>query len=141
MERKRKILLPLAEPIDSQKLKGLIVGQLWLEGDEFTLFHIIESPVVSSLGIEQFNDQITESESWLREIADELRKEGINTRAKVAVARDAVDAIAEEVEEGDYDLVVMLKRKRRKLRRLILKGVSERVASAVRVPVVTLLME
>ncbi|RLG54433.1 MAG: hypothetical protein DRO00_01295 [Thermoproteota archaeon] len=73
--------------------------------------------------------------------ADELRKEGNNTRVRVAVARDAAGDIVEEVKEGDYDLVVMLKRKKGKLRRLILKGVSERVASAVRVPVITLLME
>ena len=75
MERKRRILPPLAEPIDPQKLKGDIVGRLWLEGDEFTLFHIIGSPAASSLGLEQFNEQIASSESLLNETADRLKKE------------------------------------------------------------------
>jgi nucleotide-binding universal stress UspA family protein len=141
MESRRKILLPLAEPVDPQKLKGLIIGKLWLEGDEFTLFHVIESPAASSLDLEQFNRQIAKSESWLNEIGEELRRGGLDVKVKVAVARDAAEAIVEEITGGDYDMVVFLKKKRRALKRLIIRGVSEKVASSVSIPVVTLLMD
>ena len=137
---KRRILLPLARPIDPQELKGLVIGKLWLEGDEFVLFHVIESPAASSLSLDQFKNQIVEAESWLGEIAEGLSRGGIKAEVKVAIARDAADAIVEELSESDYDLVVMLKRKRGLLKRLISRGVSERVASSVSVPVMTLLM-
>lgn len=141
MESRRNILLPLAEPVNPQKLKALIIGKLWLEGDEFTLFHIIESPAASSLDLEQFNRQIAKSESWLNEIGEELRKGGLNVRVRVAVARDAAEAIVEEIRGGDYDMMVLLKKKEGILKKLIFRGVSEKVASSVSILVVTLLID
>jgi len=77
----------------------------------------------------------------LNEIAERLRERGMAVKVIVAEARDVADAIVEEAEEGKYDLILMFKRKRKGLKHVLTRSISERVAKATKRPVMTILKE
>ncbi len=129
----RKILLPLKERVDA----GEIVAALsQLEGgNEVTLFHVVKVPITTPLGVE------VSTPEWLKSLAEELRKSGMNVRVVVAEARDVASAIVEEAEEGKYDLIIMFKKKKKGLERVVGRSISEKVAEETRRPVMTILRE
>lgn len=109
-----------------------VISQLG-ERSELTLFHVIEVPITTPLNVG------TSAPDWLRDLARELKAKGIPIRVLVTEARDAAEAIVEEAEKGEYDLIIMFKRKRKGLGKVVGRSVSERVSRMTRRPVMTIL--
>jgi len=70
-----------------------------------------------------------------------LKEYGYETKVKVAVSRDIVSGIVEEVKNGGYSMVVLFRRPRGFWGRIglkLFKSVSQRVLDDVTVPVLIL---
>ena len=136
----KKILIPLANPIKPDVLipKLSVISE---RGDKIVLFHVLEAPETASLDTLEFKDEIAEAEKWLKKMKEELGQGGIDASFKVALSRNIPDAIVSEAQEGEYDIILMLKRRRTGVKSIFKKSISETVSRRVEKPVVTYLVE
>lgn len=136
----KRILVPLYRKIDLDAFLQMIVAVL-SRGDEITLFHVIQVPITTAMDKELFSKEIEEANKWLEEMAKELASRGLKAQTRVVMSRDIAEAIAREGEEGNHDVIFMLKRKRKSLRKVFQRSISSRVSELSRKPVITILVD
>lgn len=107
---KVKVLVPLFSWIEPENLEAIFIGRVWLEDAEFTLFHVVEAPMVTAL--DSLSREISEASSWLNKIKSWLKVRGFDVKVKVVSARNAGEAIASEANEN-HDLILIIRFKRR----------------------------
>ncbi len=138
----RKILLPVGNRVRDPETLFSLIGSLVLPDDKITIFHVITAPETTPLDKEDFSYLIKEKEKLLESICETLSAKGLKVEKKVGIARDVAEAIVSEAEEGNYDLILMLKRSRKGLiDRVFRRSISSRVACSTRKPVVTILVD
>ncbi|PNV77816.1 MAG: hypothetical protein C0200_04280 [Thermoproteota archaeon] len=136
----KRILVPLYRKIDLDLFLHMIVPIL-SEKDEITLFHVIQVPITTAMDKELFSKELEEVSKWLEEMAEELAGRGLRVQTRVVMSRDVAEAIAREGEEGNHDVIFMLKRRRKSLKRVFQRSISSRVSELSRKPVVTILVD
>jgi nucleotide-binding universal stress UspA family protein len=136
----KRILVPLYRKIDLDVFFHIIMPVL-SEKDEITLFHVIQVPITTAMDRELFSKELEEANKWLEEMAKELMDKGLNVRTRVVMSRDIAEAIAREGEEENHDVIFMLKRRRKSLKRIFQRSISSKVSELSRKPVITLLVD
>ena len=124
----RKVLVPLGWQVPVDELISALV-ELG-EDIQVTLLHVVSIPMTAPLEVE------VEPPEWMVKLAEELKSRGYEVEVKVIEARGVVEGIVEEAEENKYDLILMFRRKRRWFPK-IRPGISGRVMSLSKRPVVT----
>ena len=137
-QRPPSVLVPVPGPVDKEKLAVVLDKLYFLGRPRLTLFHVVEvSSRTSPLNSEFFRDAINRAERGLKPLKTWLEKLGYKVSIKVVLARDVAEGIVDEVGLGGYDAVVMMRGlKRRFLRGLFHRSVSERVVRASGCPVI-----
>jgi len=131
--RLNKILIPIADFYDKEKIThGLQVLSVF-KNPLIVLFHIIEVPSrTQSLNTHPYEKQIAEHRRRIEAIAEWLREQDYEVKVKIALARSIVEGIVTEANTGNYDAVLMLKRRVRKgFLRIFQKSISEAVIRSV----------
>jgi nucleotide-binding universal stress UspA family protein len=137
-----KILIPLGPELDKPKMISALDALSSFKEPLLVLFHVIELPsrtVPLDQAIQESDFKETE-EKHVLQVAKWLREQGYNVQTKVAVARSVADGVIEEANNGEYNAVLLLKRRLKQgfLRRH--KSVSEKVSRYVECPVITQLI-
>ena len=89
-----------------------------------------------------WDDEIKEAEAFLDELAVWLEDQGYKVERKVKTARDSAEGIVLEANNGEYSVVLLLKRRMaRSWVRSLRRSISERVIRDANPPVLTLLAE
>lgn len=133
----RRILIPVPINIDHRRVLSALRLLQWRDA-EYTLLNIIQLPQSTATYKEFILKTIENNKKILEELSDYLRKHGFETRVKVAVSRDVVYGISEEVKYGGYSLIILFRRPRGFLGRIglkLFKSVSQQVLDDVNVPV------
>ncbi len=138
-----KILIPISTFVDREKIAHALHALSVFKDPMIVLFHVIEVPSrTSPINTHPFKDEIAEAEGRLRPVADWLRSQNYNTVVRVVVARDKIEGIVAEANEGDYSFVLMMKRKiRGRIAKLFHKSTSEAVIGSVKCLVLTTLLD
>jgi len=138
-----KILIPISTFVDREKIAHALHALSVFKDPMIVLFHVVEVPSrTSPINTHPFKDEIAEAENRLRPVADWLRSQNYNAVVRVVVARDKVEGIVAETNEGDYSFVLMMKRKiRGGIAKLFHKSTSEAVIRSVRCLVLTTLLD
>ncbi|MHA1754515.1 MAG: universal stress protein [Candidatus Odinarchaeia archaeon] len=137
--KKTKILIPIDLEIEKDVLvKGLALISK-LKKPVITLLHIIELPVTASLDIREHHSKVEEIELKVKPMVEWLKGQSFEVNYKIAVARYITSGIVEEANSGDYDLVILTKRKPPKgIRRLFYRSHTDKVTGSVNCPVLIL---
>lgn len=138
-----KILIPISSFVDRKKIAHALHALSVFKDPIVVLFHVLEVPSrTSPVNTHPFKDEIAEAENRLLQLADWLRSQNYNAVVRVVVARDTVEGIVAEANEGDYSFVLMMKRKiRGGIAKLFHKSTSEAVIRSVKCLVLTTLVE
>jgi len=138
-----KILIPISSFVDREKIAHALHALSVFKDPMIVLFHVVEVPSrTSPVNAHPFKDQIAEAEDRLLPIADWLRSQNYNAVVRVVVARDRVEGIVTEANEGSYSFVLMMKRKiRGGIGKLFHKSTSEAVIRSVKCLVLTTLLD
>jgi nucleotide-binding universal stress UspA family protein len=114
MSERTHVLMPISGTISYSDMVAAMLPLLRFEVAVLTLLHVIETPVATPLESPMHN---------------------------VVLARNVADAIIQETQNADYAFVFMMKRRKRKgIRGLFSRSVTERVIRYVECPVVTVLV-
>ncbi|MEM2142032.1 MAG: universal stress protein [Candidatus Thorarchaeota archaeon] len=133
--------MPVSGDIGHERMKQALLHLMAFHSPYVTVFHVVETPIVTPLDAEGLDETIQEAKRKnVDPLADWLRNSGYQVETRIAVARNVVDAIVEEVNEGDYAFVFMFKRRKKKLRQRLTGSVTDRVIRRVDRPVVTILI-
>ncbi len=123
-----KILLAVKDYVNFKALAHFLEK---LTGDiEIVFLHIIEFPFSTSLYPETISTYIEETKKNLANLLDWARAQGISAELKVTASRDVVEAIMNEADRMDADMIVLqksLKKIKRKIRRLVRQTNLEKV--------------
>jgi nucleotide-binding universal stress UspA family protein len=121
------VLLPISTFIDKERLIKALHALSIFQKLKLVLFHVIElKSRTSPIEAEFFKEHIDKNKKFLNEIKDWLATQGYEALIKVAVARSVAEGIIYEFNSGDYNIVIMMKRKpRRGIKKLFHKSVSE----------------
>ncbi|MEM4450093.1 MAG: universal stress protein [Nitrososphaerota archaeon] len=133
----RRVLIPVSTNIDHRRVLHALRLLQWKDA-EYTLLNIIQLPQPSATYHEFILKTVENNKKIIEELGEYLRKYGFETRIKVAVSRDVVSGITEEVRYGGYSLVILFRKPRGFLGRIMLKlfkSVSQQVLDDVNVPV------
>lgn len=143
IEYKTKILIPISNFIDKERLIQALYILSKLENPLIVLFHVIEAPSRTvPLNSSVFQQEIKEAEEMLKKVSKWLIEQKYKTSIKVVIARNVVEGIVEEANSGNYTLTLMLKRKVKKgLKGLFHKSISEAVIRSVKCLVIIILAE
>ena len=138
-----KILIPISSFVDREKIAQALHALSVFKDPKVVLFHVVEVPSrTSPVDTHPFKNEMAEAENRLLPIADWLRSQNYNAVVRVVVARDKVEGIVTEANEGDYSFVLMMKRKiRGGIAKLFHKSTSEAVIRSVKCLVLTTLMD
>jgi len=138
-----KILIPISSFLDRKKIAQALHALSVFKEPIVVLFHVVEVPSrTSPVDAHHFKNEMTEAEDRLLPIADWLRSQNYDAVVRVVVARDTVEGIITEANEGDYSFVLMMKRKiRGGIAKLFHKSTSEAVIRSVKCLVLTTLMD
>ena len=138
-----KILIPISSFVDREKIAQALHALSVFKDPIVVLFHVVEVPSrTSPVDTHPFKNEMAEAENRLLPIADWLRGQNYNVVVRVVVARDKVEGIIAEANEGDYSFVLMLKRKiRGGIDKLFHKSTSEAVIRSVKCLVLTTLVD
>jgi nucleotide-binding universal stress UspA family protein len=141
--RSVKILIPISSFVDREKIAQALHALSVFKDPGVVLFHVVEVPSrTSPVNTHPFKNEIAEAEVRLLPVADWLRSQNYNTVVRVVVARDKVEGIVTEANEGDYSFVLMMKRKMRGgIGRLFHKSTSEAVIRSAKCLVLTTLVD
>ncbi|MEM3507010.1 MAG: universal stress protein, partial [Candidatus Bathyarchaeia archaeon] len=138
-----KILIPISNFIDKDRLVQALHILSKLENPLIVLFHVVEVPsrtvpVNGSI----LSQEIQKAKEMLNNVSKWLAEQNYEAVTKVIVARNAVEGIVEEANSGNYSLVIMLKRKVKKgLKGLFHKSISEAIIRSVKCLVIIMLAE
>jgi len=138
-----KILIPISSFVDREKIAHALHALSVFKNPMVVLFHVIEVPSrTSPVDTHPFKNEIAEAENRLVPVADWLRSQNYNAVVRVVVARDTVEGIVAEANEGDYSFVLMMKRKIRSgIAKLFHKSTSEAVIRSAKCLVLTTLVD
>ncbi len=138
----RNILIPVGpytEPDPLLKIIDLVSG---ISGAIITLLGVITMPAVTAINEDEVRElkQYQELSSHLDYVERLFVDVGLrNVKKKIIVSRDVPTAIIEEVAAGDYDLLVLAKRRKPPL--VVRRSVSKSVIPKVSIPVLVLTMD
>jgi len=136
----RRVLIPISTNVDHRRVLSALHLLQWKEA-EYTLLNIIQLPQSTATYEENILEMIKNNKKILEELSEYLKEYGYETRVKVAVSRNIVSGIIEEVKNGGYSIVVLFRRPRGFWGRIglkLFKSVSQRVLDDVNVPVLIL---
>jgi len=138
-----KILIPISSFVDREKIAHALHALSVFKDPMVVLFHVVEVPSrTSPVNTHPFKDEIAEAEDRLLPLADWLRSQKYNAVVRVVIARDKVEGIVAEANEGAYSFVLMMKRKiGGRIGKLFHKSTSEAVIRSVRCLVLTTLVD
>ncbi|MEM3754533.1 MAG: universal stress protein [Candidatus Bathyarchaeia archaeon] len=138
-----KILIPISNFIDKDRLVQALHILSKLENPLIVLFHVVEVPS-RTVPVNGFilSQEIQKAKEMLNNVSKWLAEQNYEAVTKVIVARNAVEGIVEEANSGNYSLVIMLKRKVKKgLKGLFHKSISEAIIRSVKCLVIIMLAE
>jgi nucleotide-binding universal stress UspA family protein len=143
IEYRTKILIPISNFIDKEKLIQALHILSKLENPLIILFHVIEIPSRTvPINGSILSQEIKKAKEMLKSVSRWLTEQNYEVSIKVVVARNTVEGIIEEANSGGYALVLMLKRKVKKgLKGLFHKSISEAVIRSVKCLVIVMLAE
>ena len=138
-----KILIPVSSFFDRRSLIKALRVLAVLKDATIVVFHIVEVPQMTTpLDPKIWDDEIKEAEAFLDELAVWLEDQGYKVERKVKTARDSAEGIVLEANNGEYSVVLLLKRRMaRRWARSLRRSISERVIRDANPPVLTLLAE
>ncbi|MEM2110168.1 MAG: universal stress protein [Candidatus Odinarchaeota archaeon] len=138
--KKTKVLLPLSTKFNKELLLKAFEILKGLRNPDLTAIHVLELPVTASLDITQHEKKVQEIKNSLEPVVNWIREQSFNIDTKIVVARHISEAIVEEANSGDYDLIVLTKREPPKgLRRIFYKSHSDYVTGKVNCPALILI--
>lgn len=133
----RRVLIPISTNVDHRRVLGALRLLQWKDA-EYTLLNIIQLPQSTATYQEVILKMIEKNKKILEGLGDYLKENGFETKVKVAVSRDIVSGIIEEVRYGGYSLIILFRRPRGFFGRISLKlfkSVSQKILDDVDVPV------
>lgn len=134
------ILVPLSEDVQFSEFVSSVLPLLKFSCPSITLFHVIETPITAPLNTESMNGIARKYEEKVKPIAEWFEKQDYSVSIKTAVARSVPNAILEEIGNGDYAFVFMLKRRRSGLRRQFTRSITKQVSEKSSIPVISVLV-
>ncbi len=136
-----KILLPIGPYTSITPILDLDKYICDFKHSEITIFSVIEIPFVTSLEQDEIKrlDIYTLIKSRIDEVVKILDDMGVSSKVKIVYSRSVDEAIVEEALSGQYDLIVLIKR--RKPPRILGKSISRSVLSKIPVPLLILTMD
>ncbi|MEM3608253.1 MAG: universal stress protein [Candidatus Bathyarchaeia archaeon] len=143
IHRGAKILIPISNFIDREKVAKALHAVSTPETHSIVLLHIIEVPSLTSpIDASHFKEEVDKAAEKLERVAEWIRRQGYKAQVKVLVARDVAEGIVEESNIGGYQIILMMKRKvRGGLSKLLHRSVSEKVIRSTKAMVLTFLVE
>ncbi len=138
-----KILIPVSSFFDRKSLIKALRVLAVLKDATIVVFHIVEVPQMTTpLDPKIWDVEIKKAEAFLDELAVWLEEQGFKVERRVKTARDAAEGIVLEANNGEYSVVLLLKRRMaRSWTRSLRRSISERVIRDANPPVLTLLAE
>jgi len=138
-----KILIPVSSFFDRRSLIKALRVLAVLKDATIVVFHIVEVPQMTTpLDPKIWDEEIKKAEAFLDELAMWLEDQGYKVERKVKTARDSAEGIVLEANNGEYSVVLLLKRRMaRRWARSLRRSISERVIRDANPPVLTLLAE
>lgn len=137
----KRILIPVGEYTDPAPLIKLtdIIRDLHML--EIILFGVVSIPFATSLEQEEIRntEPYLRIERKLKEVREFFRSLGVDAKIRIVLSRDVSDAIIEESLSEDYDLIILIKR--RKLPRFVRKSISQAILSKIPRPLLILTMD
>lgn len=133
----RRVLIPVSTNIDHRRVLHALRLLQWKDA-EYTLLNIIQLPQSTATYQELILKTVENNKKIIEELSEYLKKYGFETKVKVAVSRDVVSGITEEVRYGEYSLVILFRRPRGFFGRVwlkLFKSISQQVLDDVNVPV------
>ncbi len=141
MSERTHVLMPISGTISYSDMVAAMLPLLRFEVAVLTLLHVIEAPVATPLESPMHNEMVNMAIQKLQPLVDWLGDQGYTVDPEVVLARNVADAIIQETQNADYAFVFMMKRRKRKgIRGLFSRSVTERVIRYVECPVVTVLV-
>lgn len=138
----KNILIPIGPYTDAEPLLRVVDLVRGILDASITLLGVITMPVVTSINEDEVKGlkQYQELSSHLNYVEKLFMDFGLeNIYKKIIVSRDVSAAIVEEVSSGDYDLLVLAKRRKPPL--VVRRSVSKSVIPKVYIPVLVLTMD
>ncbi len=137
--KKTKVLLPITLKVNRELLlKGFEILK-GLKNPDLTVFHVLELPVTASLDISEHDKKIKELKQQLIPTIKWIEEQTFKINSKIVVARHISEAIVEEANSGDYDLVILSKRAPPKgLKRIFHRSHSDYVTGKINCPALIL---
>ncbi len=128
------ILIPVSTFIDKERLIKALYALSIFQRLKIVLFHVVElKSRTTPIEAEFFKEHMEKTKKFLNEVKDWLMTQGYSTLVKVVVARSISEGIIYEANSGDYNIVIMMKRKpRRGIKKLFHKSISEAVIKYAR---------
>ncbi|MHA1410451.1 MAG: universal stress protein [Candidatus Odinarchaeia archaeon] len=132
---KTKVLLPVSLDYDKESiLRGLTI-LAGFKKPVISVFHAIELPVTATLDISAHQQIVDEIKSKLAPLINWLKNQSFEVKERIVVTRHISDAIIEEANVGNYDLVILTKRKPPKgIRRIFYKSHTDLVTGSINCP-------
>ena len=110
-----KILVPVATFTDKRRLFQALQLIAAIRDPLVVLFRVVEVPQrTNPLDTSLWKDDITKAEDFLGKEEAWLKSEGYRVESKVVTARDTAEGIIDEANNGEYAVVLMMKRRIRK---------------------------
>ena len=137
--KKTKVLIPVSLEFDKSTLvKGLsIISKL--REPSITVLHIIDLPVTSTLDVEMHKQKIEAAEKALKPLVDWIKSQSLEVNLKVDLARSITDGVIEETNQGDYDILILTKKKPPKgFKRLFYRSHTDSITGEVNCPTLIL---
>ncbi|WEU40089.1 MAG: universal stress protein [Candidatus Odinarchaeum yellowstonii] len=126
--KKTKVLLPVSVKVNRELLLRSFEILKGLKNLDLIVFHVLELPVTASLDISEHNQKVQELNQQLEPTIKWIEEQSFKIKSKIVVARHVSEAIVEEANSGNYDLVVLLKREPPKgVRRLFYRSHTDYV--------------
>jgi len=138
-----KILIPVSSFFDRKSLTKALRVLAVLKDATILVFHIVEVPQMTNpLDPKIWDEEIKKAGKFLDGLAVWLEEQGYKVERKVKTARNAAEGIVSEANNGEYSVVLLLKRRMaRSWARSLRRSISERVIRDANPPVLTLLAE
>jgi hypothetical protein len=136
---KTKILLPISLEYNKNVLvKGLAILTN-LKEPYIIVFHAIELPVTATLDLSEHQEKVDEIKSKLKPFTDWIKKQSFEIKERIVVTRRITDAIIEEANSGNYDLLLLTKRRPPKgFRKIFYKSHTDIVTDSINCPALIL---
>ena len=107
-----RILVPVFTFIDKRKLFRALQVLSTLKNPLVVLFRVVEVPrQTTPLDPNVWRDDMKMAEDFLTEAASSLQSEGYRVQTKVVTSRKTADGIISEANNGNYTVVLLMKRR------------------------------